>query len=176
MAGICDLWCEGCDYLSLHAAVYCDYLTQMGRRRPCPAGMGCTERMLRQDPPRPDRRLREQDRARRAAEEREAERKRRELANDESVASRRATIWAAEQKRQELRERRDANLRRWLATMPEDMKAQRETILAWRMSRDLTQMAAARMIGVSDKTMHDWEMGRYRAKWDKLEKAGCKRP
>lgn len=44
MNGVCDTWCEGCVFLSKHSNVYCNYLYITFRRRPCPAGKGCTER------------------------------------------------------------------------------------------------------------------------------------
>ena len=178
---ICDLWCEGCIVLPLHAAVYCDFFMTTGRRRPCKAGTGCTVRILRHDPPRPDERLRERERARLAAEAQEAAREKARAAAERRKAERtRETqlerIWAAELKRQAWRARQDANKRKGLSGLNPEMKAQRKTLLAWRNKNHITQQAAADMVGVSAKTMHDWEMGRYHARWDALEKVGCKRP
>ena len=41
-------YCEGCFYRKTFASLgpYCDYLCMTGRKRPCPAGDGCTVRVL----------------------------------------------------------------------------------------------------------------------------------
>ena len=43
--GICDRHCKGCVYLSYlnnSHYLYCSYILKTGKRRPCPAGTGCT--------------------------------------------------------------------------------------------------------------------------------------
>lgn len=41
---VVDRHCEGCKYLSAinHELRYCAYLFNTDKRRPCPAGKGCT--------------------------------------------------------------------------------------------------------------------------------------
>ena len=54
MTGVCTAWCEGCLYQKKFTSdmKYCDYICMTGRRRPCPGGDGCTERII-SDPFRP---------------------------------------------------------------------------------------------------------------------------
>lgn len=44
----CDTYCSGCVYAKClgsgwNKTAYCSYLFETGKRRPCPAGSGCTE-------------------------------------------------------------------------------------------------------------------------------------
>lgn len=52
---ICTANCKGCFFHKTFAAVeagYCDYICMTGRRRPCPAGDGCAEK-VKTDPYKP---------------------------------------------------------------------------------------------------------------------------
>ena len=44
MANVCDNYCKGCIYMGLlqSYAKCCNYYEKTGKRRPCPAGTGCT--------------------------------------------------------------------------------------------------------------------------------------
>ena len=45
---VCTDYCKGCfyrKYFTARAWPYCDYLCMTGKRRPCPAGDGCTEKV-----------------------------------------------------------------------------------------------------------------------------------
>ena len=44
MNGVCDTYCEGCDYLAKSSDVYCDYNSIAGHKRPCRPGKECTVR------------------------------------------------------------------------------------------------------------------------------------
>lgn len=169
MTGICDIWCEGCNYLPKVGTICCDYLMTTGHRRPCPAGTGCT---VRSRPTRykPDKRLRERERVMAI---------RRDLENGQPVMvpdAKRAQELAKKIQREAIREARESMRLRWLAKLTPAERAQRQAILEWRAARGLTQRQAAELVGVNQRTIGDWEMARYRANWTRLEKAGCKRP
>ena len=47
--GVCDSYCEKCIYYKGTGSVLyaCHYFLDTDKRRPCPAGKGCTVRVLR---------------------------------------------------------------------------------------------------------------------------------
>ena len=48
--GVCTKYCDACVYRKVFTGgwhPYCDYLCMVGKRRPCPAGDGCTVRVTR---------------------------------------------------------------------------------------------------------------------------------
>lgn len=52
--GLVDSTCRGCVYIGRilgGAEKWCDYIGATGKRRPCPAGKGCTVRLTGKRPP-----------------------------------------------------------------------------------------------------------------------------
>lgn len=152
MAGVCDLWCEGCRHLmSDHWDIRCEFLCHTGQVRGCPAGTGCTRRD-RPEKYRPDRFLQARERARLAKEATQAKQAK---AREAALAARAA---------QEPRSREGL------------LRLQTEALVAWRRRQHLYQPVAAELAGVTLKTYREWEWGKREADWAKLEKAGCARP
>lgn len=169
--GLCDLYCEGCEFLAKSSDIYCDYMSVTGHSRGCPAGEGCTRRVR---PPkyRKDLRLRHRVRARQAVKNRwEAERKKKQklpqgrpwlLGNSPSLdPALRADIEHARQER---------------ARQRPEMIAQAQLISAWRSARGLTLAQAGAMMGVRGATLGQWERGNVKANWTLLGAVGLIRP
>lgn len=72
--------------------------------------------------------------------------------------------WAVEQRRRERARQRP------------EMAAQSAAISAWRKSRGLNQQEAGKLLGITGSTLGTWERGEVTAQWDRLEKAGCRKP
>ena len=73
--GVCSKYCNPCIYRKVFAGSwlpYCDYLCMTGKRRPCPAGDGCTARVTRRVYRK--RKLTEEEKAERAERRREQQR------------------------------------------------------------------------------------------------------
>ncbi len=167
--GLCDLWCEGCDYLPKDGIVCCDFLLTEGHRRGCPAGTGCD---ARKRPPayKRDRRLIAyvaslQEAAR--AETKKQEKKEKGGGGGgggDGGVVRESSRWEIEQRRRER------------ARQSPEMAAQSVAISAWRKDRGLSQQAAGKLLGVSGHAFGTWERGEVVAQWDRLEKVGCRKP
>lgn len=169
MNGVCDTWCEGCEYLSKHSDVYCNYLYVTCRRRPCPAGHGCTERRRpkkwRKDPRLVWLEKATLDQAKREAAELKRQAHRRGRPHDPFCVS--LTPEYINQKNRNYRARMIAD---------EAIQAEGEAIFRWRKELGLTQKALGRLVGLGSSLISDWERGRVRARWDLLEPLGCPRP
>ena len=169
MNGVCDTWCEGCEYLSHHSEVYCNYMAVMYRRRPCPAGRGCT---ARRRPPkwRADPRLKWVERASIEAARKTAFVKK---LREDRCGRRRdpfcVSLTPEYQNRmnQQYRARRAAD---------EIARAEGMAIKSWRKESGITQKDLGQLMGLSGVTISDWERGLGCARWDLLEKLGCRRP
>ena len=170
MNGICDTWCEGCEFLAKSSDVYCDFLSVMARRRPCPAGHGCTERRrpakYRHDP-----RLKWAEQAQREAAKREEKKTTQRMSLMERGRPR--ELRGASLDPEYIRNVQRARIARLLPIL---VTEQREAILAWRKENDLSQTQAGKLIGVSGSAISNWERGMEKARWDLLEKHGCRRP
>lgn len=166
MNGVCDTWCTGCEYLAKTADVYCDYITAAGRRRPCKAGKGCTERR-RPSKVRPDVRLIYLE-ARTLAEQKQKPKKHEQCGRPRGG-------WESTATEAEFRERVNAQ-RAARAENDPQRQAEMAAIKAWRLARGLTQRQMGKLIGVSCGTVSAWEAGIAGARWDLLEGLGCARP
>ncbi len=169
-AGVCDLWCEGCDFLPKEGTVFCDFLLTAGRRRGCPAGTGCTARR-RPSAYKKDRRLLAYVADLQEAAKAEAQKQQKTNApkdqnrlRGDSPSLNESSRWVMEQKRRERARRRP------------EMVAQSAAISAWRKDRGLTRQAAGELLGVTGSALGTWERGEVVAQWDRLEKAGCRKP
>ena len=72
---VCTKYCDACVYRKVFTGgwlPYCDYLCMVGKRRPCPAGDGCTVRVTRRVYRK--RALTEEEKAERAERKRERNR------------------------------------------------------------------------------------------------------
>ena len=163
MDGMCDTWCTGCEFLNQWGPVFCDYIGMTGRRRPCPPGMGCTER-TRHARVRPDKRLEQQEAdllARRARE----------------LAAKRARERALEQLRMAETDLPDKRIRaRYHSKHPAapGLEEQAKAIWSWRNLRGIRQSDLAAMLGVCRNTVQKWEHGTIPADWKLLETVGCR--
>lgn len=168
MNGVCDTYCEGCEYLAKSHDVYCDYNSIVGHKRPCRPGKECTVRRrpakYRRDP-----RLKYLEKATREAMKAEKKKKQKQ-----ERAGRRCAFETGEgpatAKAVYYREYRDKILRE--GRLAEDAKA----IRAWRTARGLTQKQLGQLLGVTDTAVYSWEKGITGANWAELEKLGCVRP
>ena len=73
--GVCTKWCDACIYrksFTSGSIPYCDYLCMTGKKRPCPAGDGCSVRVARRVYRK--RNLTEEEKAERAERRRERNR------------------------------------------------------------------------------------------------------
>lgn len=141
MNGVCDTWCEGCEFLAKSADVYCDYNSIVGHSRPCRAGKDCTER-VRPENYRRDPRLESLEKA--TLEAMKAEKKKQKKPKRErcgrpsqyggvSMTPEYAAAQRARHRAQILREGR----------LAEEAKA----IRAWREARGLTQKQLGALVG-----------------------------
>ena len=170
MFGVCDTYCEGCEYLAKSNDVYCDYNSIVGHKRPCKAGMGCTERRrpakYRHDP-----RLASLEKATLEAARRKAPPKKKPK-QEKCGRSR-----AEHRKIDEPGYQRELNRRRVERVIQEGTYlADSRAIIRWRRSQNLSQRALGKLIGVSASAICQWEKGVSEARWPKLEALGCKRP
>ena len=173
MQGVCDTWCEGCIYLGKTSEVFCDYILTEMHRRGCPAGTGCT---ARKRPPKweKDLRLRGMEKAQMtkiAAQEKKkapAPPRQRNEYGGRPRELKGASLDPAYLRRME--EQRLQRLR------PVLVPIQRAAIRGWRERLGLTQAEAGALLGVSGSSVGDWERGASVARWELLEKHGCKRP
>ena len=171
ISGICDLWCEGCDFLPKDGPVYCDFLLTAGRRRGCPAGTGCTERQ-RPTAYKTDRRLLAYVSSLQEAAKAEAKKQQKkerapkdpDWLSGNSPSLNASSRWIREQRRRERARQRP------------EMIAQSAAISAWRKDRGLTRQAAGELLGVTGSTLGTWERGEVVAQWDRLETVGCRKP
>ena len=170
MNGVCDTYCEGCEYLAKSSDVYCDYNSIEGRKRPCRAGRDCTVRRrpvkYRHDP-----RLVFLEKA--TLEAMKAEKKKPKPKHEQCGRPRggRQSSMTEAEFRAELNAQRAAR-----AANDPRRQADMEAIKDWRQARGLSQRAMGALIGVSCTTISDWETGMTGAKWELLEPLGIRRP
>lgn len=170
MNGVCDTWCEGCEFLAKSADVYCDYNSIVGHSRPCRAGKDCTER-VRPENYRRDPRLESLEKA--TLEAMKAEKKKQKKPKRErcgrpsqyggvSMTPEYAAAQRARHRAQIIREGR--------------LAAEAKAIRAWREARGLTQKQLGALVGSSGSAVWSWEKGISGGKWAELEKLGIVRP
>lgn len=169
MNGVCDTYCEGCDYLAKSADVYCDYNSIVGHSRPCRAGKDCTVR-LRPDKYRPDPRLANLEKATLEAmkEEKKKKKPKQERCGRPSQyggVSQTPEYAAAQRARHRAQILREGRL-----------AAEAKAIRAWREARGLTQKQLGALVGSSGSAVWSWEKGISGGKWHELEKLGIVRP
>lgn len=170
MNGVCDTYCEGCEYLAKSSDVYCDYNSIVGHRRPCRAGRDCTVRRrpvkYRHDP-----RLVFLEKA--TLEAMKAEKKKPKPKHEQCGrprGGRQSTMTEAE-----FRETINAQRAARSENDPQ-RQAEMAAIKAWRLDHGLNQRTMGKLIGVSCGTISGWEAGIAGANWAKLETLGIVRP
>ncbi len=170
MNGVCDTYCEGCEYLAKSSDVYCDYNSIEGHKRPCRAGRDCTVRRrpvkYRRDP-----RLVFLEKA--TLEAMKAEKKKPKPKHEQCGRPRggRQSSMTEAEFRAEFNAQRAAR-----AANDPRRQADMAVIREWRQARGLSQRAMGALIGVSCTTISDWETGMTGAKWELLEPLGIRRP
>lgn len=172
MYGVCDTYCEGCIYLAKASEVYCDYICATDRRRPCPAGYGCTER-VRTPGFKRDSRLRFVERITREAH-----------AAEEAKRLRKDAPPKAEKQKYEWHPSPEY-WHNYKIAHAEKLKAegktwgQGEAVYKWRKKVKLSQSELGKLLGYSGSAVSDWERGYYQVPKSALlalEALGCKMP
>lgn len=172
MNGVCDTWCEGCEYLCM-SVVCCDYSTIMGMRRGCPAGTGCDQRR-RPRKWKKDERLKNLEKMmREEARKRDAEMSEKPPRQKSERGGRPRELRGASLDPAYIQRVREERIRRLMPILEAE---QRSVITAWRKARGLSQRQAGELIGVSGSTISHWERGHEQARWELLEQHGCRRP
>lgn len=168
MYGVCDTYCEGCQYLAKSADVYCDYNSIVGHSRPCRAGKDCTER-VRPENYRRDPRLESLEKATLEAMKEEKKKKLKQercgRPSQYGGVSQTPEYAAAQQAKRRAQILREGKL-----------QAEAQAIREWREAKGLTQKQLGALVGVSGSAVFGWEKGITGAKWAGLEKLGCVRP
>lgn len=169
MNGVCDTYCEGCDYLAKSSDVYCDYNSIVGHKRPCRPGKECTVRR-RPEKYRHDPRLAYLERA--TLEAMKAERKARKPKREHTgrPSDYEGVSLSPEYLAKKMANRRERILREGR------LEAEARAIKEWRAARGLTQKQLGALVGLSASAVFGWEKGLNSAPWDELEKLGCMRP
>ena len=169
MNGVCDTYCEGCEYLAKSSDVYCDYNSIAGHKRPCRPGKECTVRRrpakYRHDP-----RLAYLEKATLEAmkAEKKAKKPKRERTGRPSDYD--GVSLSPEYLAKQMAKRRERVLREGR------LEAEARAIREWREAKGMTQRQLGALLGLSGSAVFGWEKGLNGAPWDQLEKLGCVRP
>lgn len=152
MNGICDTWCTGCYYLNRAAAPYCDYYSITLRRRPCPAGEGCTVR-----------------------------RRPKKFRVDKRLILAEKSVLEADKRLEKTRNRAEYDRKRRLEHKEKVLRegtfwGQGALIRTFRQTHGLTQRELAAMLGVTRTSISQWELEIFPANWKLLESVGCRKP
>lgn len=169
MNGVCDTYCEGCEYLAKSSDVYCDYNSIVGHSRPCRAGKECTVR-IRPAKYRHDPRLENLEKA--TLEAMKAEKKKPKPKHDRTgrPSDYDGVSLSPEYLAKKMANRRERILREG------KLEAEARAIKEWRAARGLTQKQLGALVGLSGSAVFGWEKGINGAPWEELEKLGCVRP
>ena len=161
LPGVCDDTCRKCIFRSwLHSWTICDFIGITGQRRGCPAGKGCTRRIVG-------------DKGRSISQliflgQAEAV---------QSAARKRGRPPGPKPPQEEMRERQ----KRYKADSRERIRAalggrQAAVLKAYKTDERLTIQTMADRVGVTKTVMSKWMEELQFARWDKLEALGIQKP